>query len=190
MGVASVALLLSYQARRSPEAFCARLGTVADLDDVLVGGSPARAAERVVQLQELRSVAPEEVEPQVARLAAVTDDLARTLATTPDPGDAASEVFLRRQAELPEIEAAGTAVEHFASDHCQIVLNPTAAAALGPAGESPPTSGPPTTAGPAATSTRARPPATARRPSTAGRRTTTTRSRTTTSRSSRTTRRR
>ena len=38
-------------------------------------------------------VAPDEIEPHVGRLAAVTDDLARTMGTAPDPGAAVIEVL-------------------------------------------------------------------------------------------------
>jgi hypothetical protein len=113
---------------RSVESFCTQLGTVRDLDEVLAGGSAPRTAELARELQELRQVAPEELDPAIARLSAVTDDLVRTMGTTPDADAAASEVFSRRQAELPEITAAGRTVESFAAEHCQVVLNPTGTA--------------------------------------------------------------
>jgi hypothetical protein len=142
---------------RSAESFCAQLGTVRDLDQVLAGGDAPRTAELAGQLSELRQVAPEELDPSIGRLSNVTDDLARTMGTTPDADAAASEVFTRRRAELPEITAAGRTIESYAAEHCRVVLNPTDT--VPPTTVAPP---PPPTKAP--TTTRA--PSTTRRPAT------------------------
>jgi hypothetical protein len=173
LGVSAAAIATACGPRRSVEAFCSQLKTVQDLDDVLAGDtSGPGVGEQAGQLQELRRVAPDELEPQVARLSSVTDDLARTMGTAPDPDSAASEVFTRRQAELPEITAAGKAVETFAAEHCQLALNATDTAP-GPAGG--PGGGGSTTVPAASTS---RPPAraTSRPPSTRSNGSATTRS--------------
>ena len=159
---AGAAVTVACGPRRSEESFCEQLKVVRDLDEVLAGGSGPRTAERAGQLQELHLVAPETIEPQVGRLVAVTDDLTRTMGTAPNAHAAATEVFARRRAELPEITAAGKAVETYAAEHCQVDLNPTATT-------------PPTTPAPATT---AAPPAstTTRKPATTGKAPPTTRS--------------
>jgi hypothetical protein len=136
LGVSGAAAAGCANRQRSAEAFCAKLAAVQDLDDVLAGGSAPRAIELAADLRELRHVAPEELDPHVARLSAVTDELVSSLGTAPDPDSAASEVFTRRQAELPAITESGRAVESFATQHCQISLNPAATA---PAPTEPPT---------------------------------------------------
>lgn len=133
--------------RRSEESFCDQLKVVQDLDEVLAGGSGPRTAERAAQLQELHLVAPETIEPQVGRLVAVTDDLTRTMGTAADARAAAGEVFARRREEIPEITAAGRAVETYAAEHCQVELNPTATTP-------PPSTTASTTAPPTTTTTR------------------------------------
>jgi hypothetical protein len=158
--------------QRSVERFCEQLKVVQDLDLVLAGGAATSVAERAGQLEELRLAAPEAIEPQVGRLVAVTDDLARTMGTAPDPDTAASDVFSRRRAELPEITAAGRAVEAYAAEHCQVQLNPAAAASttMPPV---PPVTSATTTTRPAAPSTKR--PATTTRPATTRRAPATTR---------------
>jgi hypothetical protein len=111
---------------RSAESFCQQLRAVQDLDEVLATGNAARTGEQAGELQQLQRVSPEEIEPHVARLATVTDDLAQAMRTTPDADTAANEVFARRRDELPEITAAGRSVEEYAVQHCAVVLNPTA----------------------------------------------------------------
>jgi hypothetical protein len=133
---------------------------VRDLDQVLAGGDAPRTAELAGQLKELREVAPEELDPSIARLSTVTDDLARTMGTTPDADTAASEVFGRRRDELADITAAGRSVESYAAEHCKVVLNPAGTTPPTTVGPPPP---PPTTKAPA--STRA-PTTTRRAPST------------------------
>jgi hypothetical protein len=174
--------------QRSEDSFCMQLKVVRDLDEVLAGGDAGRITERSRELQDLRSVAPDEIEPQITRLAAVTEDLARTMGTVPDADAAASEVFTRRHAELPEITAAGRTVETYAHEHCQVALNPSGTApstSTGPAPSEPATTvAPATTRAPAATRPRTTsPPAstrstrattTTRRPATSRRATTTT----------------
>jgi hypothetical protein len=154
LGVAAAGLGVACGPRaRSDESFCPQLKAVEDLDDVLAGADATLVGQRARELQDLRSAAPEELEPHLTRLAAVTDDLAHTLGTTPDPDAAASEVFTRRQGELADITASGRAVEAYATEHCQLVLNPT-----GPTGApgAPPATAPATSrrAGPSTSTTR------------------------------------
>jgi hypothetical protein len=154
--IGSGALAVSCGPRaRSTEAFCAQLKVVRDLDEVLAGGSADKVAERAGQLQELQQSAPDEIAPHVSRLAGVTDDLARTMGSVPDPRAAVSDVFSRRQAELPEITASGRAVEAFAASHCEVQLNPAATAPpAGPAPTDPPSTVTRTTRPTTSTSTR------------------------------------
>jgi hypothetical protein len=124
-GTGVVALACSRSPQRSEEAFCARLAEVRDLDAVLAEGDAAGARDRVAGLRELQLVAPEDIEPHVGRLTSLTDELARTVGSTPDGHAAATDVFARHQGELPEIVRSGQAVERFATDRCHIALNPT-----------------------------------------------------------------
>ena len=171
---------------RSVESFCTQLKGVEDLDEVLAGADRSQAGDRAAKLQELQHVAPDEVEPHVARLAAVTDDLARTMGTAPDPDAAVIEVFARRKPELADITAAGRAVEAYSSDHCKVVLNP---ATTPPPGANTASTAPPPTTRSAPKSTR-RPTTKASGRSTTRQTTATTRRSSTTRKATTTTRRR
>jgi hypothetical protein len=193
-GTGAVALACSRAPQRSEEAFCARLADVRDLDAVLAEGDATRARDQVAALRELQLVAPEELEPDVGRLTSLTDELARTVGSTPDGHAAATDVFARHQAELPEIVRSGQAGERYATDRCHIALNPTNDPAGTPAAGSaaPGTTPPPTTATPRPTGSSSTAPTRAATPRTTARtgstlRTTTTRT-TTTRRAATTTR--
>jgi len=110
---------------RSTDAFCAQVASVQGLDQVLAGTDAARTAEQVEQLRRLQEVAPGDIEPSVARLVAITDELAHAVGSTPDAARAATDVFARHQGDLTAITDAGTAVERYALERCGVRLNPT-----------------------------------------------------------------
>lgn len=115
----------SREPERSVAAFCAQVKNVEELDAVLATGDRQRIDQQVNDLRTLQQVSPPEIEPSVGILVSVTDDLARTVATSGQPDLAADEVFTRRQGEKPAIEAAGKAMELYTYDNCRVFLNGT-----------------------------------------------------------------
>jgi hypothetical protein len=130
VGAATIAAGCNRTPERSTDEFCRQVASVQGLDQVLAGTDAAQAARQVDQLRGLQEVAPSDIEPSVARLVAIADELAHALGTTPDPEVAADEVFRRHQSELATITEAGTAVEGYALDRCGVRLNPTGTAPL------------------------------------------------------------
>ncbi len=117
----------SREPERSVAAYCAQVQSVKDFDQVLAGGDPARTARAAADFRSLRQVAPSEIEAQLGTLAAITDELARTMGTAPDANAAAHEVFAQHQGDLASITDAGAKVELYTADNCHVLLNGTAA---------------------------------------------------------------
>lgn len=111
---------------RSTEAYCAQVGRVTGLDQVLAAGDTPQAGAMLGELRTLQEVAPTDIEPQVAVLVGVLADLQTTAATVGSPQAAAREVFARRQAEIPAITQAGADVEAYTQRTCNVTLNATA----------------------------------------------------------------
>jgi hypothetical protein len=129
-GLAVVLVGCNRTPERSTEAFCGQVGSVQGLDQVLAGTDAAQAARQVEQLRALDQVAPADIEPSVAQLVGVADELAHALGTTPDPEVAADAVFRRHQSDVAAITDAGAMVERYALDRCGVRLNPTGTAPL------------------------------------------------------------
>jgi hypothetical protein len=110
---------------RSATAYCEQVKKVEGLDAILATGDVQRINEQVTELRLLQQVAPPEVEPSIATVLSVTEDLARSVGTARQPDAGADEVFTRRQSELPAIEAAGQTIERFTYDNCRLTLNGT-----------------------------------------------------------------
>jgi hypothetical protein len=107
---------------RSVEAFCAQIRAVQNIDEVIESGDTARIDAQLAQFRTAQMVAPTDIEPQVGVLVRITDELSRAMATAKSPDLAASEVFARPDLDRPAIEAAGTAVQRYAADKCQVQL--------------------------------------------------------------------
>lgn len=107
---------------RSVTAFCAQIKTVEHFNTVLESGDQQAIERQLDQLRQVQRVSPAEIETQVGLLVSVTDDVARTLATTHDPSAAANEVAHRRPEDLAAVRDAGNAVETYALTNCGVAL--------------------------------------------------------------------
>lgn len=147
---------------RSVAAYCDQVTKVQGLDAILATGDAQRISEQVAQLRTLQQVAPADVEPSVAIVVSVADDLSRAVGSVP-PDVAADQVFTRRKAEVPAIEAAGRTLEIYTFDNCKVNLTGTGVPGTGVpgTGTTVPTTvaggGPPTSVAPSPSVTTALP---------------------------------
>ncbi|MEJ5254414.1 MAG: hypothetical protein WHS89_03595 [Acidimicrobiales bacterium] len=114
--------------QRSLESFCAHMAEARELDRSLANLDTEQLAGDVDALAAASRVAPGEIAPQVEALVDISEELERTIRTTPGDKTAAVEQLLRaHQTQAEELRAAGVAVETYVEANCGLQLNSTSA---------------------------------------------------------------
>jgi hypothetical protein len=115
IGGAAAYVLVLRPPERSVEAFCSELGEARELDASLASLDAERISADLAALRRAAEVAPPEIAPDVG----VVIGLAEALAAAPD---AMAETLRQREADLPAVTAAGTAIEAYAEANCGLDL--------------------------------------------------------------------
>jgi hypothetical protein len=109
---------------RSAPAFCAELAAAQDLDEGLASLDPDRLDPQVAALARAHAVAPLEIEPTIAAVRDLVEDLRDTIDAAPgDRVDAVVEALRAREADLPRARFAGVVLEDYARNTCSLELS-------------------------------------------------------------------
>ncbi len=133
---------------RSPQAFCERLAVVRNVGTHLAAYDATALEGDLLGLEELRRVAPADIEPDVGAIATMVQTLAAAVAPAPgsDPEDRVKKVWAEHRTDIDKIGASARRVRDYAAAACGVDLDPTTT--TGPGTTVAPTStAPPTTAG-------------------------------------------
>jgi hypothetical protein len=111
---------------RSAEKLCAQLGAVTSLSSSLATLDPTTLGPQVAELQRATSVAPSDIQAQLAVLASFVEEIADTVRASPvDKKETLVAALAERQDRVDEVTAAGQAVEAWTITNCGVPLRTT-----------------------------------------------------------------
>ena len=111
---------------RSAEKLCTQLGAVTSLSSSLATLDPTTLGPQVAELQRATSVAPSDIQAQLAVLASFVEEIADTVRASPvDKKETLVAALAERQDRVDEVTAAGQAVEAWTITNCGVPLRTT-----------------------------------------------------------------